>query len=314
MTPQNRQIRAFALLGMVMVLWAGNSIVGRAVRFDIPPLTLAFVRWTGASLLLLPFAIGPLRRDWRAIVAGWKPVLLLGVLGVGTFNALLYSGLRETPATNALLLQAGTPALVVALDRLFFGVRSPLLQNLGVAASILGVMAIVFQGDPARAAALNFGGGDMLILGSVVVWSLYMVLLRWRPDISPISFVAATFFVGVVAMAPFATWNWLAGDHIRWSPKVVGAIAYVAVLPSIVSYFIFNSAAQVVGPARAGQTITLMPIFGAFLSAALLGEQLRGYHFVGMALILSGIGLSILAMRQQTRAGPAAGSSLEERA
>ncbi|MXO97856.1 EamA family transporter [Altererythrobacter xixiisoli] len=299
---------------MVMVLWAGNSIVGRAVRFDVPPLTLAFIRWTGASLLLLPFAIGPLRRDWSAILAGWKPVLLLGALGVGAFNALLYSGLRETPATNALLLQAATPALVVAFDRIFFGVRSPLLQNLGVAASILGVAMIVFQGNLARAAALNFGGGDVLILGSVLVWSLYMVLLRWRPDISPISFVAATFFIGVLAMAPFAAWDWLSGNHIRWSVKVVGAFAYVAVLPSIVSYFIFNSAAHVLGPARAGQTITLMPIFGAFLSAALLGEDLHGYHFVGMALILSGIGLSILAMRQQTRAGPAVGSSLEERA
>jgi len=313
-TPENRQIRAFALLGVVMVLWAGNSIVGRAVRFDVPPLTLAFIRWAGASLLLLPFAWGPLRRDWRAILAGWKPVLLLGLLGVGTFNALLYSGLRETPATNALLLQAATPALVVVLDRIFFGVRSPLVQQFGVVASIIGVMIIVFQGDPARAAALSFGRGDLLILGSVLVWSLYMVFLRLRPEMSPISFVAATFFVGVVAMAPFAAWNWLSGDHIHWSPKVVGAFAYVAVLPSIISYFIFNSAAQVVGPASAGQTITLMPIFGAFLSAALLGETLHDYHFVGMALILFGIGLSIIAMRQQTRAGPPAGSSLEERA
>ena len=89
MQPERRQLTAFALLGLVMILWAGNSIVGRAVRFDVSPLTLAFVRWFGASLILLPFAWRPVRRDWPAIRAGWKAVVLLGVLGVGAFNALL---------------------------------------------------------------------------------------------------------------------------------------------------------------------------------------------------------------------------------
>jgi drug/metabolite transporter (DMT)-like permease len=93
---------------------------------------------------------------------------------------------------------------------------------------------------------------------------------------------------------------------------VIGAFAYVCVLPSIVSYLIFNSATAVVGPARSGQAITLMPIFGAFLSAALLGEQLHGYHFMGMALILLGIGLSITAMRRQAAAGALGTATLEE--
>lgn len=312
MPADRRQLTAFALLGLVMVLWAGNSIVGRAVRFEVPPLTLAFVRWAGASLILLPFALGPLRRDWPAIRAAWKPVLVLGLLGVGAFNALLYSGLRYTTATNALLLQAAIPALVVLLDRLFFQVRSPWLQTVGVVASTLGVMAIVFEGDMARAAGLHFGLGDVLVLASVVVWAFYTVFLRLRPEIAPVSFVAATFFVGALAMVPFALGEWLAGETIRWGPRVWGAFAYVCVLPSIVSYFIFNSATRTVGPARAGQAITLMPLFGAFLSAALLGETLHSYHFVGMVLILAGIVLSVLAGARQEPAGAAAGARLED--
>src|SRR5687768_11340146 len=157
MPADRRQLTAFALLGLVMVLWAGNSIVGRAVRFDVPPFTLAFVRWAGASLILLPFAVVPLKRDWPSIRAAWKPVLLLGLLGVGAFNALLYSGLRHTTATNALLLQAAIPALVVLFDRLFFRVRSPRLQTIGVVFSTLGVLAIVFEGDVAKAVNLHFG-------------------------------------------------------------------------------------------------------------------------------------------------------------
>ncbi|MXO59074.1 EamA family transporter [Altererythrobacter salegens] len=303
MQDAGRQYRAFALLGVVMVLWAGNSIVGRAVRLDVPPLTLAWVRWAGASLIVLPLAWRSLRRDWPTIRQNWMPVLLLGLLGVAAFNSLLYSGLRYTTATNALLLQAAVPAVVVVLDRLFFAVRSPLVQNIGVAASIVGVAAIVFEGDPARALTLHFGLGDLLVLASVVVWALYTVLLRLRPKISPISFVAATFIVGAVVLAPFAARDWLSGDRIVWGPGVLAAFAYVCVLPSIVAYFMFNHATQVVGAARAGLAITLMPIFGALLSAALLGEKLHSYHFAGMAMILAGIALSVMAMRRQAGAG-----------
>lgn len=312
MPADSRQLRAFALLALVMVLWAGNSIIGRAVRFDVEPMTLAFVRWAGASLILLPFALRPLRRDWPAIRKAWGPVLLLGLLGVGAFNALLYSGLRYTTATNGLLLQAAIPAAVVLFDRLFFGVRSPMLQNLGVMGSILGVAVIVFEGDPARALRLHFGFGDVLILAAVIVWSLYTVFLRLRPAISSTSFVAATFLIGALAMAPFFAHDLASGEHVAFTPKVLGAFAYVAVLPSIVSYFIFNAATQTVGPARAGIAITLMPIFGAFLSAGLLGEKLHGYHFAGMALILFGIALSLAARREQAGSGAQEAAPLED--
>lgn len=312
MPADSRQIRAFAWLALVMVLWAGNSIVGRAVRFDVEPMTLAFVRWAGASLILLPFAFRPLRRDWPAIVKAWKPILLLGLLGVGAFNALLYSGLRYTTATNGLLLQAAIPAAVVLFDRVFFGVRSPLLQDLGVVGSILGVAVIVFEGDPAMALRLHFGFGDVLVLVAVVVWSLYTVLLRLRPAISPTSFVAVTFLIGALAMAPFFAYDVMSGEHVTFTPKVIGAFAYVAVLPSIVSYFIFNAATETVGPARAGIAITLMPIFGAFLSAALLGEKLHAYHFAGMGLILLGIALSLVARRGQGGSGAQGAAPLED--
>jgi drug/metabolite transporter (DMT)-like permease len=314
MSLDRRQAQAFALLGVVMVLWAGNSIVARAVRFEIAPFTLALLRWAGASLVVAPFALGPLKRDWRAIVQGWKPLLALGLLGIGAFNALLYSGLRYTTATNALLLQAATPAVMIGLDRLLFGVRHARWQAVGVSASMLGVAVIVFEGDAAAALRLRFGLGDALILVSVVVWSLYTVLLRLRPEISPTSFIAVTFFIGVAVMAPLAAWEAHTGATVAWGPRVYGAVFYVALLPSLLSYFIYNHATRIVGPAQAGQAITLMPLFGAFLSAALLGERLHGFHFAGMAFILAGIGASLLAGRGQEAAGAAKEPPLEDRA
>jgi drug/metabolite transporter (DMT)-like permease len=301
MPADRQQARAFALLGLVMLLWAGNSIVGRAVRDDVGPFTLAFVRWAGASLVVLPFAIRPVLRDWPVIRRGWKAILLLGLLGVAAFNALLYSGLKYTTATNALLLNAAVPPAVMLFDRLFFGVRSNLGQALGVVASVFGVVVIVFEGDPGAALRLHFGAGDALVLVSVAVWALYTVFLRLRPEISPTSFIATTFLIGVAAMAPLAAWEWQSGLRIVWSPQLGGAFLYVALLPSLLSYFIYNRATGIVGPARAGQTITLMPLFGAFLAAGLLGERLHPYHFAGMALILAGIVVAALAPRPAAR-------------
>jgi drug/metabolite transporter (DMT)-like permease len=305
---------ALAMLGLVMLLWAGNSIVGRAVRFDVPPFTLAFGRWAGAFLILLPFAVGAVRRDWAAILQGWKAVLLLGLLGVAAFNAFLYLGLQYTTATNALLLQAAIPALVVILDRLVFGNRASRWQTAGTVLSILGVVVIVFEGDPAAALRLHFGLGDVLVLASVAVWSAYTVFLRLRPAIEARSFIAATFFIGMVAMAPLAVMEWARGSVVNWTPMVIGGFAYVAVLPSLVSYFIYNSAAQTLGPARAGQAITMMPIFGAFLSAALLGEALHWWHFAGMGLIVAGIVLGAMSLLHKSSAGAAGAARLEGKA
>ena len=307
-----RHTQAFLLLGLVMVLWAGNSIVARAVRFDIPPFTLAFLRWSGATLAVLPFAIAPLKRDWPAIRQGWRPLLFLGLTGIGAFNALLYSGLQYTTATNALLLQAAIPAAMVLCDRLFFGVRSSWWQIVGVSASMLGVAAIVFEGDPAAALRLHFGFGDALILISVVVWALYTVFLRLRPAISPTSFIAVTFSIGVLTMGPPAAMEWRAGETVAWSGPVVAAILYVALLPSLLSYFLYNYATGVVGPANAGQAITLMPLFGALIAAVTLGERLHAFHFAGMAFILAGIALSLLAIRRQQPAGASTERGLED--
>lgn len=307
-----RHLQALLLLGLVMVLWAGNSIVARAVRFDVPPFTLAFLRWSGATLAVAPFALRPLRRDWPAIRRGWRPLLFLGLTGIGAFNGLLYSGLQYTTATNALLLQAAIPAAMVLCDRLFFGVRSTGWQIVGVSASMIGVAAIVFEGDPAAALRLHFGFGDALILVSVLVWALYTVFLRVRPAISPTSFIAVTFSIGVLTMAPFAAGEMLAGERIAWSWPVVAAILYVALLPSLLSYFIYNHATGIVGPASAGQAITLMPLFGAVIAAALLGERLHPFHFAGMGFILAGIGLSLFAASRKVPAGAAKSAGLED--
>lgn len=298
MMPSRRQWLPFAALALVMLLWSGNSIVGRAVRDDVPPFTLAFIRWTGALIVVLPFTWRHLVRDRAALLRDWRIVLTLGLIGVAGFNGLLYSGLRHTTATNAMLLQAAIPPLVLLFDRTIFGVRPPLRQGLGVAVSTLGVVAIVTQGRPEALLGLHFGTGEMLVLTAVLAWSFYTSLLRLRPEIHPLSFLFTTFVIAALAMAPLAVHEWQHGDHVVWGPLAIGSMIYVALFPSAIAYGLYNKAVADIGAAKAGQAITVMPLLGALLAAVLLDEALLGFHLAGMGLILAGIVISNLPRRQ----------------
>lgn len=287
--PESPRKLAYGMLGLVMLFWAGNSIVGRAVVGEVPPFTLAFLRWTGALLLLLPFAWPALRRDRDVLQARWRTTLILGLLGVGAFNGLLYSGLTHTTASNALLMQAAIPPLVLLLDRMCFGSQVSARQAAGTTLSVLGVIVVVLRGDLLSVAQVEIGTGELLVLCAVLAWAAYTVGLRLRPDVAGTSFLAATFAVGVGAMAPFALVEWLSGATIDWSPKTVSALGYVAVFPSLIAYLLFNRATQIVGPGQAGLAIAMMPLIGALLASITLGEDLRAFHWIGMLLIVSGM-------------------------
>jgi len=304
--------RAYAMLALVMVLWAGNSIVGRAVRLDVPPLAFGFGRWLLATGLLLPWSLPAIRRDWPVVRRHCRAIIGLGVLGIALFNSLLYTGLHFTTASNAMLIQACVPAFVLGFNRVLFGDRAVPLQIGAVALAAAGVAIIVFQGDLARALRLALGKGDLVILASTMVWSLYTALLRLRPPVSPISFVGLTFAIGTVALAPFAGAEWLAGGRVHWSSGVVAAYGYVALLASIAAYFLFNAAAARTGSVVAGQAITLLPLFGAVLSALILGEPLHLYHLWGMGLILAGAAFGAWAAHGKTPAGARAPAPLED--
>jgi len=283
----------YLMLVLVMLLWSGNSIVARAIRLEVPPFTLAFLRWACAALVVVPIAWRRIVADREKIRRGWPAILLLGLVGVGSFNALMYSGLQYTTAANSLLVQAAIPALVLLLDFLLFRSRPRAAQVLGCFVAAAGVLIIIFQGDPRAMAAMAFNRGDLLVLCAVVMWSLYTVLLRIRPPINGMAFLALTIVIGAVVMAPFCAFE-LQTRAVHFSLPVFAGIAYVALLPSIVAYFLFNTAVDSIGAADAGQVTTLQPLFGALLASLILGEPFDGHHVIGMVLILLGIALPLM--------------------
>lgn len=291
------RLRSYALLVLVTLLWAGNSIVARAIHGDIPPFTLAFLRWTGALLLLAPFVGKHLRTDRAGIRDHWRTILWLGVIGVASFNAFLYWGLQSTTASNALLIQAAIPMLVLLLNRILFSVRSRSIEVAGVLIAAVGVLTIIFRADPSAVSSLAFGKGDGLVLCAVAAWALYTASLRARPAIHPLSLIATTFLVGAVFMAPLAAWE-VAHLPVRLTARSLLGILYVATFPSLIAYTLYNRAVAELGAGAAGQMISLQPLFGALLAVVLLAEPLHAYHLAGMALITAGIALPLIVRRR----------------
>lgn len=279
----------YLLLGLTILFWSGNSIIGRAARDSVPPLTLAALRWIGATLILLPFALPHIRRDWPAVRSHWRIILVLGLTGVASFNTLLYLGLGYTTASNALLIQASTTPLILLIAWILERQQTSVLRLMGTALSMAGVMIVVVQGQLETLLHLRLNAGDLLVLVASVLWAAYTVLLPRRPDLHPLSFLGLTFIIGVIVVTPLSVHELRQGARIVASPMTAATIAYVTIFPSIIAYVFYTRGVSLVGSSVAGQFINAMPLVGALLAVLLLGEPLATYHFVGMAMILAGI-------------------------
>jgi len=284
----------YLLLTLTVLFWSGNMVVGRGIRGDVPPLSLAFWRWVIAFLLVLPLALPHLRSQWPLLKKGWKTILLLGVLGVGGYNTFAYLALQDTTATNAALLNSFIPIATIAISWAFLGKHLRRIEGLGVMISLCGALTIVSHGDLHILIHLNLNIGDVWMLAAVAVWAIYTVGLAWRPaGVHPMLMLAAMTLVGLLALAPAYAWELSQGRHINLQPSSFAALAYVGIFPSFLGYIFYNRGVAEVGANKASLFIHLMPVFGTLLSALFLGEVPYWYHYLGIALIFSGIWLTM---------------------
>ncbi len=290
------------------LFWAGNFVLGRALHADLPPLALSFWRWALALLILLPFSYQALRAQRDLLRKHWPILSLLALLGVTNYNTLAYIGLQGTTATNGVLLASTTPVLILGLSWLLLGVRIGVLQGLGMLLSLLGVLAIVTQGDPWRLAGLNLNQGDLWILVAGLDWALYSVLLRWRPpELELLVFLTATIALGTIPLAGLYAWDLARGHGFALTPVNLAALGYVALFPSVLAYVIWNRAVQVLGANRTGQYLHLMPVLGALLAILLLDERPGWFHALGFGLIAGGIWLASGSRAVTEPSNPGAG-------
>jgi drug/metabolite transporter (DMT)-like permease len=302
MKPHALTPRLALLLTLPPLMWAGNAVVGRLAVGTVPPVALNFSRWVLAFALLWPLGRRALR-DGPALRARWRYLAALGLLGMGSYNALQYLALHSSTPLNATLIAASSPVWMLGLGAMLYGVRPRAADVAGAALSLLGVALVMARGEPARLMQLRFVPGDLLMLLAIVSWALYSWLLArppasmqppQRPDWDWAEFLLVQTAFGLVWSGAGAGLEWALADSAawRWSPWVPVLLLYVAIGPSLIAYRCWGLGVATVGPAVAAFFGNLTPVFAAVLSAALLGEAPRGYHGVAFALIVGGIGLS----------------------
>ncbi len=276
------------------LFWAGNFIVGRAMRGEVPPFTLSFWRWAVALCCLLPFAWGAMRRDRALYWAHRWRVARITLAGVVAFTSLVYVGLQWTAAANGLLLNSFIPILILLFGALFFGQRLVPAQVFGLALSFAGVLTIVLHGEWARLLALDVSAGDLLVFAAMVCWAFYTLWLRGiPPEIDRLGLMGVQAGLGLLVLGPLCLAERAAGLVPSWSGESLAALAYLGVFPSVFAYLFYTLGVARVGAARAGLFIHLIPVFGVALAVAFLRETLHPYHGVGIAAILGGIACAV---------------------
>ncbi len=282
------------LLVLPPLLWAGNAVVGRLVTGLVPPMMLNFLRWVLAFMILLPLAHRVLRRG-SPLWPHWKRFALLGLLGVGCYNALQYLALKTSTPLNVTLVASSVPVWMLAVGGLFFKQRISRQQIIGALLSIIGVLVVLSRGQWALLAEVRLVPGDFYVLLATLAWAFYSWLLS-QPGEPPAlrrdwaAFLMAQIVFGLGWSGLFAASEWTLTDaHISWGWPLAAALLFIAVGPAVLAYRCWGMGIQRVGPAIASFFSNLTPLFAALLSAAFLGELPHLYHALAFVLIVGGI-------------------------
>lgn len=286
--------RAYLILVLMPLFFVSNVILGRVAVQSVEPWTLAFLRWFLSALVVLPLAYDDLQRHAKAYVAQWRLLLILGFLGMCICGGGVYLSLRYTTATNATLIYAGFPAIVVLLDAALRRQMLPLARALGVATALAGVFVIVLEGDHGKLASLSFNPGDLGFVAAAIAWAIYSLLLKSK-GLQTLP-VFATFFTiaaaGTVTLTPFMLWEviWLGAvpsELASWA-----SIAAIVIVSSVLPFSMFQYGVKAVGPTVTSVFMYLLSPYGVALAWLLLGEAFRLYHAVGLGLVVAGIVLA----------------------
>jgi drug/metabolite transporter (DMT)-like permease len=281
---------AFLLLGLASLFWAGNWVIGRALRDAIDPITLNFSRWLIAALVPAPFALPAVATHREPIRRSAGLLLLLALTGVALFQTLIYVGLRTTTTVNAVLLNSSAPMFMLLCSWAIERERAARGQVVGMLISLAGIMVILARGEPARLLQLELHAGDAWILLAMPVWGVYSVLLKRRPlDLGGVLFLFLISVAGVALLTPVFLLRALQAPlHLPAGEEAAGVL-YVALAASVGAFICWNRGVAIVGANAAGFTLHLLPDFGTLLAIVFLGETFQGFHAAGITTILIGV-------------------------
>ena len=286
--------KAYLMLVLATLFWAGNFVVGKIAFIEnVPPFSLTFFRWLLVWVILIPFTYKEFFKLRRVILDNFLLLLLLGLTSVGLFNSFIYNALNFTQVINASLFNAVIPVAIILFGLLFKLEKTNKYQILGLIVSILGILSIITKLDLGILLTLSFNKGDILMIGAVITWGIYSAFLKKRKfEVSLLTLVHILCTFGLVTLIPQFLFEFSQGKTVIINDHLIYSLIYLAIFPSIGSYYCWAGAVSIIGANRAGIFLSLIPLFSTILAMIFFNEKFLFFHFIGSVLIILGLLLS----------------------
>lgn len=292
MTTKN-PLAGYAYALIAVTIWSGNFILASGLADTIPPIALAALRWSCATIVFLPFAWKSLHRDWDVIRSNKAPILVAAFTGVTLFNTILYLSAHTTYTVNMALIASTTPVFVVILSRIFLGEAISIMRALGLAIAIIGMTVIATRGSLDQLLNLTFREGDLWMLFAGLLWAVYSILVKRKPTgISQNSYLAVLFIIGTIPLIPAAFIEQSFYPAWTVTPAIAGATLYIGIGASLAAFFLWNSAVMTIGPGTSSLFQYFIPVFSGIGSYFILGQSITLAHLFGFVFIFTGVFLA----------------------
>ena len=286
--------KAYFMLVCATLFWAGNFMVGKFAFFsNVPPMSLVFVRWSLVWLLLLPFTYKEIIKYKEVIFKNLPLLLFLALTSVGLFNSFTYLSLVYTQVINASLFNTAIPAIIILLCFIFKIEKTNKYQILGLIISVLGILSIITKLNLEILLSLSFNKGDLIMIGGVISWGLYSSFLKKKKFTLPLlTLVHILCTFGLIFIFPQFMFEFSQGQRINFNIELIYILIFLALFPSIGSYYCWAGAVSIIGANRAGIFLSLIPLFSTIMAIFFYNEQFKFFHLIGAILIILGLFLS----------------------
>ena len=302
MSNNDTSIIVYAYISAIIatIIWSGNFIVARSLIENIPPVSLAFWRWTVAVIILMPFALKPLISDWPIIKSNIIYLIITSIFGITLFNTLIYIASHTTSAINLSLIAITFPIFVIILSRMFYKEVLSINKWVGISLVTFGVVTLMTKGDFTVLEEIKFTQGDFWMLLAAMTFSIYSLLLKEKPKkLGTRSFLLSTFLIGVIFLLPFYIFESTTTQFTIYNINTneFYSIIYIGLFASLVSYFLWSKAVYTLGPTKSSIIYYTLPIFSGIAAYIFLGEEIKVIHIMSMLLIMFGVLIAIYEKR-----------------
>ena len=286
--------KAYLMLVCATLFWAGNFTIAKfAYLQNIPPNTLSFLRWCLVWIILFPFTYQEIFKLKYKIKENLSLFFILGFTSVCIFTSFTYNALNHTQVINASLFNTAIPAIIILLCFLFKIEKTNKFQILGLIISACGILAIITKLKLDILISLNFNKGDLIMIGGVLTWGIYSTLLKKKQFTLPLlTLVHVICTFGLISVFPQFLYEFSNGQIINFDINLVYTLIFLALFPSIGSYYCWAGAVSIIGANRAGISLSLIPLFGSIMAISIYDETFQFFHLIGAILIILGLFLS----------------------